>query len=81
MPLNDRKIISIMLEECAEIEERCDGYREELIEVLSEILEYERSHRVSATNIQKKINDKCNATARFLATQRGQDTGTQELGS
>ena len=81
MPLNDRKIISIILEECAGIDERCDGYREELIEVISEILEYERGHRVSATNIQKKINDKCNATARFLAEQRGQDSGTEELTS
>lgn len=81
MPLNDRKIISIILEQCAGIEERCEGYREEIIEVISEILEYERGHRVSATNIQKKINDKCNAAARFLATQRGQETGTEELDS
>ena len=78
MPLNDRKIISIILEECGGIDERCDGYREELIEVISEILEYERAHRVAATNIQKKINDKFNATARFLATQRGQESGSQE---
>ena len=48
---------------------------------LSEILEFERGHRVSATNIQKKINDKCNATARFLATQRGQDGSAEELDS
>lgn len=81
MPLNDRKIISIILEQCAEIEDRREGYREEIIEVISEILEYERGHRVSATNIQKKINDKCNAAARFLATQRGQDAGTEELDS
>ncbi len=73
MPPNNRKIISIILEECREVEKRCDGYREEIIEVISEILEYERSHRVSATNIQKKINDKCNATARFLAKQRNQN--------
>ena len=79
MPLNDRKIISIILEQCAGIEERCEGYRDEIIEVISEILEYERGHRVSATNIQKKINDKCNAAARFLATRRGQDTGSEEL--
>ena len=78
MPLNDRKIISIILEECGGIDERCDGYREELIDVISEILEYERGHRVAATNIQKKINDKFNATARFLATQRGRDSGSQE---
>lgn len=81
MPLNDRKIISIILEQRAGIEERCEGYREEIIEVISEILEYERGHRVSATNIQKKINDKCNAAARFLAMQRGQDTRMEDLDS
>ena len=78
MPLNDRKIISIILEQSAEIEDRCEGYREELIEVIAEILEYERNHRVSATNIQKKINDKCNAVARFLTMQRSQDTRAEE---
>ena len=81
MPLKSRKIVSVILEQCAGIDERCKGYREEIIEVISEILEYERGHRVSATNIQKKINDKCNAAARFLATQRGQYTGTEELDS
>lgn len=81
MPLNDRKVISIILEQCKEIEERCEGYREEVIEVISDILQYERGHRVSATNIQKKINDKCNAAARFLATQRNPDVGAEELES
>ena len=81
MPLNDRKIISIILEQCEGIDERCNGYREEIINVISDILEYERGHRVSATNIQKKINDKCNAAARFLVEQRGQTTGTEELDS
>ena len=81
MPLNDKKIVSIILEQCTEIENRCEGYREEIIQVITDILEYERGHRVSATNIQKKINDKCNAAARFLAMQRGQDTGMEEQDS
>lgn len=81
MPLNDKKIISIILEQCSEIEERCDGYKAEIIEVISDILEYERGHRVSATNIQKKINDKCNAAARFLAEKRGHDTPSEESAS
>lgn len=81
MPLNDKKIISIILDQCNGIEERCNGYREEITEVITEIIKYERSHRVSATNIQKKINEKFNATAQFLAKQRGQDTGTEELNS
>lgn len=78
MPLGDRRIISIILEESAEVEERCEGYREEIIEVISEILEHERSHRVSATNIQKKINEKCNTAARFLVMQRGQDANLED---
>ncbi len=78
MPLNDRKIISIILEQCREIEERCEGYRDEIVAVISDIVEYERQHRVHGTNIQKKINDKCNAAARFLATQRGIDVTTEE---
>ena len=77
MPLNDRRIISIILEQCEGIDERCDGYRNEIVDVISEILEYERAHRVSATNIQKKINDKCDATAQFLTTQREQPEETE----
>ena len=70
MPLNDRKITSIIFDQCGGIEERCEGYRKEIIEVIGDILQYERAHRVSFTNIQKQINDKCNATGKFLAEQR-----------
>ena len=78
MPLNEKKTIEIILEQCVDVEERCSGYREALIDVIADILKYERSHRVSATNIQQKINDKCNAASRFLVMQRDQDIGTEE---
>ena len=70
MPLNERKIISIILDECKNIEERYDGYKEEMIEVISDILQYEREHRISRTDIQKKINDKCNAAGYSLSEKR-----------
>ncbi len=72
MPLNDRKIISIILAQSSQVPERCEGYREEIVEVISDILEYERQHRVQNTNIQKKIDDKCDAAARFLCDRRGE---------
>lgn len=78
MPLNEKKIISIILQQCYGLEERCKGYRKEIIEVIADILVYERGHRVSATTIQKKINDKCKAAGWFLAKQRGQTTNTEE---
>lgn len=73
MPLNDRRVISILLEESELIEERCKGYREELIQVISDVIICEREHRISGTNIQQKINDKCNATATFLVNQQNKN--------
>lgn len=72
MPLNERKIINILLDECKTLEERCAGYRKELIEVIADIITVERQHRVQGTNIQQRISDKCNATGRFLAGKRGE---------
>jgi hypothetical protein len=66
MALIDKKIISMILAESKEIEERCPGYRDEIINVIAEILELERNHRVQGTNIQQKISDKCSATARLV---------------
>jgi hypothetical protein len=75
MPLNDKKIITIILDECKGMPERCDGYREEMIEVITEIISYERNHKVEATNIQQKINDKCDTVAGFLTSRRQQAGG------
>jgi len=49
------------------LEERCKGYREGIFSTITDILELERQHRLRAINIQQKINDKCDATGRFLA--------------
>ena len=78
MPLNERKIIRIILEECQNVEERCAGYKEELIEVVTEIITAERQHRVQGTNIQQKINDKCNSAARFLTEARARPEPDRE---
>ena len=77
MPWNDKKIVSIILRECDGLEERFDGYRHEITAAVADILQYERQHRVSATNIQKKINEKCNATARLLLRKVEKRSGGQ----
>ena len=78
MPLNDRKIISIILEQCDQLEERCEGYREEITAAIADIIQYERLHRVQATTIQQKISDKCNAVGSFLARHSGDDSTSEE---
>lgn len=71
MPLNEKKIISIILEECKKVSARCKGYREELIESIGDIVQLEQQNRTHGTNIQQKVTDKCNATGHFLAEHRG----------
>lgn len=73
MPLNSKKIVEILLEECKNVDERCDGYGEEIVELVSDIIKEESQHRVQGTNIQQKITDKCKASGRLLATQLNKD--------
>lgn len=70
MPLNERKVIQIIINQSKNIEQRCEGYREEILDVLSDIISYERQHRIQGTNIKQRIADKCNAAGRFLAENR-----------
>ena len=75
MPLNERRIAEIILEECQAVPDRCKDYKSELISTISDLITDERQHRVSGTNIQQKISDKINTVgqllAKELATQKG----------
>lgn len=70
MPINEKKIAQILRGECQSIEERCNGYKKELIRVIIDILVAEDQHRVQATNIQQQINHRCQAAGDFLAENR-----------
>jgi hypothetical protein len=76
MPLNDKKIISLILDQCKGIEERCKGYRGEITDLVTDILSYERQHRTHGINIQQKISDKCKAAGQLL-TERRNAAGAQ----
>jgi len=67
MPLIQKKIVSIISHQCMNLEEKCRGYRDEILNTVADILELERQHRIRSINIQQKINDKCDATGRYLA--------------
>ena len=67
MPLLQKKIVSIISHQCRNLDERCRSYRDEILNTVADILELERQHRIRSINIQQKINDKCDATGRYLA--------------
>lgn len=73
MPIQNKRVVKIILEECERIDERCEGYRNTIKDTLASILELEHLHRIQGTNIQQRINDKISAAGHFLSISFQED--------
>jgi hypothetical protein len=65
MAHNDKKIISVLMEEMDNIPNRSIGYKMEMKELVSDVLLLEREHQISKIDIVKKIADKINASGKI----------------
>ena len=74
MPLNNRRVVEMLIEEVMKLEERCEGYHDLLTESLNDIAAAERAHLVQASHIQQTVNAKCDAAASYLAERSGNRT-------
>ena len=70
MPAEFDKVVGIIIDEKEDVDERCPGYQDALLDAIIDILGAVRQHRVKATNIQQKVDAKCNAVGQFLSKQR-----------
>ena len=70
MPLNDRMVVELIMRQEQEIEERYEGYRTDLLNLVAEVMEMERLHGVQHTNIKQQIGDRCSAVGSLLAQHR-----------
>lgn len=61
MAVDQRKLIAVMREAVAGVEDRYPGYRADLFDYVSQIVLLEREHERKATQIQKKVSDKVTA--------------------
>ena len=78
MLYNRDKMVQLILNECESIEERCNGYRKEVLEAIVKILSAEREHQAQRTTIQKQVNQACHKAGDFLARKRDTDNPTTE---
>jgi hypothetical protein len=69
MAYKDEKVATIILEQVAQVEERCPGYREEVQIALAEIIQAERQHQFARTNIVSKIGDLVGRVGTYLNRQ------------
>ena len=66
MPLNEEKVIQILKEQTASIEDRYEGYSKKLFGTVAEIVMLEREHAIKRISIVERIKDKIELTAEDL---------------
>lgn len=66
MAYKDEKVVGILLEQADVIDERCEGYRDELKEAVADIIAQERQHRFVKTNITVKVGDVVGRVGAYL---------------
>lgn len=74
MAYKDEKVVTIIMEQAAGVEERCSGYREEVQHALAEIIQAERQHQFARTNIVSKVGDLVGRVGTYL----DRETSTKE---
>ena len=70
MAYNDRKILGVFLDELAAVPERYEGYRDDMMHLLTEVLNLEQEHAIKRTDIVKKIGDQVNTVGMSLHRSR-----------
>jgi len=71
----DKKIIEIICREVRAVEEHYKGYQKELLELLGTVLEIEKEHKISRTNVKSRIEDAISAAARVAMREMGEIEG------
>jgi hypothetical protein len=64
----DEKVVNVLLEQMSSVEERCDGYREEITHIVVEILQAERQHDFVKSNVVQKIGDFVSRVGQYYST-------------
>ena len=66
MAYKDQRVVSILLEQAGLIEERCEGYRDELKIAIADIMGEERQNKFTRTNIAVKVADVVGRVGTYL---------------
>ena len=69
MPLNNRRVVQIVLDQVDVVDEKCEGYRNMIKDTLTDIMVDERDHMINGTNIQQRITAKCRSVGEWYSKQ------------
>ena len=66
MAFNKEKILHILNDHIDELEEKCDGYKEEMRKLVNNVIRVETEHSIAKTNVSQKIEEFIINTGTFL---------------
>ena len=66
MAYNDEKILQILNQHINDLEEKCVGYKEEMRDLVKNVIRIETEHSVSRTNVSQKIEESIISVGKFL---------------
>ena len=66
MAYNDEKILNILNQHINDLEEKCVGYKEEMRDLVKNVIRIETEHSVSRTNVSQKIEESIISVGKFL---------------
>ena len=72
MAYNDRKILGVILDELAAVQERYEGYHDDIMHLLTEVLKLEQEHAIKRIDIVKRIGDQVNTVGMSLHRSQGE---------
>lgn len=72
MAVDQRKLIAVMREAVASLEERYPDYHTDLFDYVAQIVMLEREHERKATQIQKKVSDRVAALGTLIGKKAQQ---------
>ena len=73
MPTNGKRVQELLKEEIEKVEFRYNGYRDELKDLIADILVLEQENFISKTNIQQKMGDLFELAGKDLTAQQNQE--------
>ena len=78
MAINDEKILNILNLHVDDLDEKCDGYKDKIRDLVKNIIRLETEHAVSKTNISQKIEDSIIKVGKHLK-ENDESSGDGEL--
>lgn len=66
MPLKSERVLDIIKQQTEKVNNRYEGWSDEVFSLVAEIVRLERQHSVNKTHIETKILNQINTVARLL---------------